>query len=205
MIQPRINIKIIGNPNLDKQNRFALAVALTKTAKEGQASIVKSLRSHFSIRNNWPEQSNVYGVRVKPATKETLTTWIGTAADWLDKFVEAPAGSTVIRTPQGGEYLAIPTTNIKRTKREIIRAMQRPRALKGKRDVVLPMKNGRGMVLFQRRGRGRGSQLVALYVLVKRAKIKELDVLEGPAVKVFENRFSLIFQDELARAYATAK
>jgi hypothetical protein len=67
------------------------------------------------------------------------------------------------------------------------------------------MRNGRGMVLFQEQGRGQNSKRVALYVLVKRAQIKERDVLFGPAQKVFVKRFAAILGQQIEKAFATAK
>ncbi len=205
MITPRITIKLSGNPHLGRQTTFALASTLTKVGKEAQKNVVKSLRGTFQIRNNWVEQSNVFGVRVKSATKDNLEVTIGTAADWLSKFLQKPAGSIAIRTPRGN-FIAVPTSNVRRTKRDIIRAMQRPRALKGKRDVVLPLRNHPGAFgLFQRRGHGHSSHLDLLYVLAPEVKIKEVDILEGPVLETFEKRFAPVFDEQLKQAFATAR
>jgi len=204
MLQGKISVSIVGNKNLDKQTTFALASALTLTAKEIQTETIKTLEGTFTVRNNWNKPSNALGVRVKPATKQKLETWIGTAADFLEKFIREPAGSIVLKIPQG-EFLAIPTTNVRRTKRDIIRATQRPQKLRGKRDFVLPMKSGKGFVLFQEQGRGVNTKRVALYILVPRAKIREKDVLFGPAKRVFEKRFPQIYENQLRRAFAGAR
>jgi hypothetical protein len=94
---------------------------------------------------------------------------------------------------------------VRRTKRDLIRASQRPRALEGKRDFLVPMRDGRGFLLLQRRGRGRNTKNVALYLLVKRARIKEKDVLYGPARRAFEKNFDRIFSRQLEQALATAR
>lgn len=178
-----------------------MASSLTLTAKDIQAATIKKLEGTFTIRNNWNKPSNALGVRIKPATKEKLETWIGTAADFLQKFVTEPEGSIVLKLPRG-EFIAIPTSNVRRTKRDIIRATQRPQRLRGKRDIVLPMKSGRGFVLFQEQGRGVNVKRVALYLLVPRAKIREKDVLFGPAKTVFLNRFMKIYENQLRKAFA---
>lgn len=201
MFRARITTSIIGNKELNKQTTFALASALTLTAKEIQTDTIKTIEGSFNVRTNWDKPSNALGIRIKPATKQKLEAWIGTAAEFLEKFVREPAGSMVIKLPRG-EFLAVPTSNVRRTKRDIIRAIQRPSALRGKRDVVLPMKNGRGSVLFQEQGRGRSRKLVALYFLVKRARIREKDVLFGPAKRVFEKRFGAIYEEQLRKAFA---
>lgn len=201
MFSAKITTSIVGNPHLDKQTIFALASGLTLTAKEIQAATIKEIEGSFTVRTNWDKPSNIFGVRIKPATKQKLDAWIGTAADWLEKFIKEPAGSIVLKLPQG-EFLAIPTSNVRRTKRDLIRATQRPQAIRGKRDVLLPMKSGKGFVLFQAKGpRGRGN-LVALYFLVPRAKIREKDVLFGPATKVFQRRFGAIYYQQLRKAFA---
>jgi len=204
MLQGKISVSIVGNKNLDKQTTFALASSLTLTAKEIQTETITTLEGTFTVRTNWNKPSNALGVRVKPATKQKLETWIGTAADFLEKFVREPAGSIVLKIPQG-EFLAIPTTNVRRTKRDIIRATQRPQKLRGKRDIVLPMKSGKGFVLFQEQGRGVNTKRVALYILVPRAKIREKDILFGPAKRVFEKRFPQIYENQLRRAFAGAR
>jgi len=201
MLSAKVTVKVQGNKNLDKQTRFAMASSLTLTAKEIQAATIKKIEGSFTIRNNWNKPSNALGVRIKPATKEKLETWIGTAAEFLQKFVREPEGSIVLKLPRG-EFIAIPTSNVRRTKRDIIRATQRPQRLRGKRDIVLPMKSGRGLVLFQEQGRGVNAKRVALYLLVPRAKIREKDVLFGPAKTVFLNRFTKIYENQLRKAFA---
>lgn len=202
MLQSRISVSIIGNPHLDKQTTFALASSLTMTAKDIQTSTIKKLGEAFTIRNNWNQPSNALGVRIKPATKQKLEAWVGTAADFLEKFVREPEGSIVLKLPKG-DFLAIPTSNVRRTKKDIIRATQRPQRLRGKRDIVLPMQSGRGMVLFQERGRGVNLKRVALYILVPRAKIREKDVLFGPAKRTFEKRFPVHYERQLRKAFAS--
>ena len=201
MLSARIKVSTIGNREFDKNTRFALASSLTLTAKEIQTATIKRIESSFTIRNNWDKPTNALGIRIKPATKEKLEAWIGTAAAFLEKFVREPEGSIVLKLPQG-EFLAIPTSNVRRTKKDIIRATQRPQRLRGKRDIVLPMQSGKGFVLFQEQGRGVNRKLVALYLLVRRAKIREKDVLYGPAKTTFERRFAKIYEDQLKKAFA---
>lgn len=203
MISTTLTVKPVGSTELDKQTTFACASALTKTGKEVQSAQIKATDEKLTVRNDWDKRGPL-AFKVQPATKSNLACVIGTAADFLEKFVREPEGSIVIKVPEG-EFLAIPTSNVRRTKRDIIRAMQRPRNLRGKRDIVLPMRNGHGKILFQRQGRKGNSRLVALYVLVKRAKIKERDILIGPAENVFQNRFPIIYAQQVAQAFATAK
>jgi hypothetical protein len=217
MFTAKITTRTVGNLHFDKQTRYALASALTLTGKEIQTETVKKIEGTFNIRNSWDKPSNILGVRVKPATKQNLVVWIGTAADFLEKFVREHEGSIVLKIPQG-RFVAIPTSNVRRTKRDIIRAAQRPARLRGKRDIVLPLRSGKGMVLFQARPssqrgerrspggmRGKSGRLVALYILVPQAKIKEKDVLFGPAKRTFEKRFAGNYERQLRQAFASAR
>jgi len=203
MINSRITVSLTGSTQFDKQANFALASSLTLVAKEIQLGVIKQIESSFAVRSGWDKPSNIFGVRVKPATKQDLSAWIGTAADWLEKFIQQPAGAIVVKLPQG-EFLAIPTKNVRRTKRDIISRAQRPRALMGKRDFILVTRRGLH-ILMQRRGRGQASYLVPLYFLVKRARIREKDFLAGPSEQIFGKRFLDIFTDQLQKAYRTAK
>jgi hypothetical protein len=208
MLTAKTTTSSTGSKDFDKQTTFAIYSALTMTAKEIQAETIKGLDKTsggaFDIRTNWNKPSNIFGVRVKPATKQKLEAWIGTAAEWLEKFVREPQGSIVLKLPRG-EFIAIPTSNVRRTKRDLIRATQRPQAIRGKRDILLPMKSGRGFVLFQEQGRGVNAKRVALYVLVRRAQIHERDVLYGPAKRVFQKRFPVNLERQLKVAFAPRK
>jgi hypothetical protein len=204
MLRSKITVRTPPNLAMDKQTIFALASALTLTAKQGQAASIKAIEGAFTVRTTWLKPSNVFGVRVKPATKQNLVAWVGTAAEWLEKFIKEPAGAIVLKIPQG-EFLAIPTPNVRRTKRDLIRATQRPRALRGKRDFLIPLRSGRGFLLAQHQGRGKNQRTVILYVLVKRARIRERDVLYGPTRRAYERNFSKILGLQLQRAFATAR
>ena len=193
-----------GIRNPEKQIRFAIASACTKGAKAVQAAVKKAFRGAFTIRTNWDEVGP-YAVKVQAAKKtdNPIVALVGTAADWIAKFIEEPEGSTVLKLPQG-EFIAIPTTNVRRTKRDLIRAMQRPRALRGKDDFVIPLRNGT-FGLFQRQARKGQKEAVLLYRLVKRARIKERDVLFGPAKKTLDAQLLGFYQQGTAQAIATAK
>lgn len=214
MLSAKISISTQGNPNLDKQTTFALASSLTMVAKEAQTAVRDAIEGNFTIRTNW-DKAGPYAVKVQPATKQNLAAVVGTAADWLKKFMREDAGGVVINSPTHGHFLAVPTTNVRRTKRQIIKAMERPRALRGKGDIVLPLKKGGGFVLLQHVGpRARlsarnpkyaNSGLVALYILTPVARIKQHDVLFGPTLKVFEKRFAAILAQQIQKALATAR
>lgn len=183
--------------SLAKQVRFALAVTLTAVAKEAQDAVVTDIESTFTVRNNWDKPSNAMGVKVLPASKHDLSAAVATRADWLNLHEE---GGT--KKP-AGRNLAIPTQNVRRTKRDLIQKSQRPKALRGKRTFVLQTKNG--PVLYQRKGKGKRSQIVALYRLKPSARIKKQSTVAEPTLRVFGRRFDAIFERELTKALATAR
>jgi hypothetical protein len=80
---------------------------------------------------------------------------------------------------------------------------QRPRALLGKRDVVLKTKSG--PVLFQRKGPKGRSQLVALYNLESSAHIRRESTVYEPTLVIVDKRFGALFEEALVMAFATAK
>jgi hypothetical protein len=214
MFTPKISISIKGNPHLDKQTTFGLATTLTEVAVRARRGSIAAIEKNFTIRTNW-DTSGPFQVKIKPATKQSLTATMGTAADWLGKFLRGEPGGIVVNLPQG-KFLAVPTTNVRRSKRDVIRNGQRPRDFMGKRDVLLPMRSGKGFVLFQRVSgtsrrkffgsrRGGSSDLVAMYILTPAAKIRQRDLLEGPARQVIEQHWASIFDEKLKKAFATAR
>ncbi|HEX3560375.1 MAG TPA: hypothetical protein VHU19_14300 [Pyrinomonadaceae bacterium] len=183
--------------DLSRQVTFALAATLTTVAKEAQAASIKEIERDFTVRNNWDQPGNAMGIKALPATKDDLSAAVATKADWLIPHEEG-TDKTPLRI---GGQLAIPTTAVRRTKRDIIRKNQRPRALS--RAFLLKTKNG--PVIAQWQGRGKNRKLVVLYHLKPRAKIRKQSTVVTPTVKVFEKRFDAIFFDQLKKAVATAR
>lgn len=182
---------------IDKQIRFATAVALTKTAKQAQTAAIGTIKSNFTIRNNWVEPQNKLGVRITPAKKDNLQADVKTNAEFLKKF-ETGAD----KLPRG-KRLAIPTANVRRNKKDIIPRSMRPSALRDKRTFVVNTKSG--PVLFQRKFKGKRSQIVALYNLEPKAKIKRRPSFYMPIERVARANFNRNFDEAVKNAFATAK
>jgi hypothetical protein len=182
----------------EKQVRFAVARSLTQTAKEAQKNVLADIGATFTVRNNWAQPSNAMGVKALPASKTDLSAAVATRADWL-----IPHETGEDKVPEG-RHLTIPSKNVRRTKRDIVARSQRPRALRGKRDVVLPLKGG-GLGLFQRRGRGKGGKLVFLYTMRRRASIRRQPTLVEPTVRTFERKFGALIEKNLREAFRTAR
>lgn len=179
-----------------KQLNFATASALTKTAKDAQAAAIASLKTEFDIRTDWLEPSRKLGIRIKPAKKSDLTAEVKTAADFLEKFEE---GTQKIPRKR---YLAIPTANVRRNKRDIITKANRPKALRGKRTFLVETQ--RGLVLFQRKFKGKRTKIVPLYVLRQNARTPRKPTFYGPVRRAAEIRFPVNFIEALKKALETA-
>lgn len=184
--------------NAEKQVRFAISKSLTQTAKEAQKAVLRDIDATFTVRNNWSQPSNAMGVKALPASKSDLSAAVATRADWLIPHEEGED-----KVPEG-RHLTVPSTNVRRTKRDIVARAQRPRALRGKRDLVLPLKGG-GLGLFQRRGRGKGSKLVFLYTMARRARIRRQPTVVEPTVRTFEKKFDGLLEKNLREAFRTAR
>ena len=194
-----ISAKIIRNftfAQIAKQSIFATAQALTKTAKDAQKDEIDSLQQNFTLRGRWFEQSNKFGIKIKPAKKEDLKAIIYTNADWLELH---ETGGTKI--PKGNT-IAIPTSEVRRNKKDIITKANRPRNLKN--AFIITNRNGH-KVLVQRKGRGKRKQLVFLYDLTVAANIPKRPTFYAPVLKSIEQNFQRNFETSLRRALATAK
>lgn len=189
--------KNFSSSSVAKQLPFAIASALTKTVKQAQTEIINTLDDKFTLRNSWYKPSSPLGIKVKPAKKNDLRAEVGTNFDQLEKFETGRD-----KTPRGS-HLAIPTGNVRRTKRDIIRRSQRPNSLRGKRTFVLNTKAGK--VLFQRKYKGKRSQIVALYNLETRARIKQNSPVINPAKRTIIRSLGKNLHEALANALKTAR
>ncbi|MBV9217352.1 MAG: hypothetical protein JO053_14380 [Acidobacteria bacterium] len=170
-----------------KQLNYGSAVALTKTAKEGQAASVSALKVKFTLRNRWFEQQTPLGIKITPATPATQFSEVKTAAYFLP------------RQDQGGtkipykKFLAIPIIpNARPSKTALIPSKNLPKNLKNAFELVT--KTGTRLLCIRNSsGRGRGkfsalpqnggrqtSGLVPMYILVKKSTIKSADVFHKP-------------------------
>ncbi|MCE2910226.1 MAG: DUF6441 family protein [Burkholderiaceae bacterium] len=177
-----------------RQFRFAVAKALTKTAVEVQAEVRKNMPSRFTIRRPWTLQ----GIRIVPATKESLTASVYSR----DKFMALQeTGGT--KNPLGN-FIAIPTRAVRRTKRDSIRLSDRPKALGDKAHVVDV--NGDKYLALKKPRRGKnGNELRLLYLLVPRAQLEERLGLNKDGQRVARARFVENLRVALAAAVATAR
>lgn len=177
-----------------KQFRFAVAKALTQTAYDVQKEVRANMPNRFILRRQWIVQ----GMRVERATKQNLEAMVYTK----DKFMRLQE-SGGIKGPLRN-YLAIPTSMVKRTKTEIIRKSDRPAALGSKAEVVEV--NGNKWLALKKPRKGANSQrLRLLYLLVPRANLRERLGLGKDGMKVARANFGKNLRDALDQAVRTAR
>lgn len=179
-----------------KQVNFGTATGLTKTAKEGQAAVVGALKGTFTLRGNWFQQSNKYGIKITPARKDKLQSEVKTAADWLEPHEEGRD-----KHAQGGR-VAVPTDQVRRNKRMIIPRGQRPKGLAAKAFIL---QTKRGPVLAQRLVKGKRKGLIVLYGLENTVRIKKRSTFHDPIQKVVDRRLAANIKEGIMRAFATAR
>ena len=182
---------------LEKQIKFGTAVGLTRTAQAAQKAIVDKLRDSFTLRNRWFEKGNRYGIKIKPAKVSTMEAQVYTLADWLQLH---EGGGT--KKPQN-RFIAVPTENVRRSKKGIIRKAQRPRNLVNS-FLVNTKKSGVG-VLYQRKGKGRKSRMIPMYIMVPRAQIAKVGTFFEAAKQEIDAVQQRFIAQEVNKALANIK
>lgn len=155
----------------EKQIPFALANAVNKIAKDVQFDERVQLRRAFTLRR--PEWADRAVKITRFAKKANPTAVVGihppggdARADILTKFEE-----DTVKLPRG-EHIAVPI-HAKRTKKDIVRKSQRPRALiaSGKAFIIRQTRNPAVQLIVRQVGRGRRRMLETLFMLLRRAPI----------------------------------
>jgi len=177
-----------------QQMAFAVAKALTKTAVDVQREVQNNMPSRFIIRRPWV----LKGIQVERATKQSLTATVYSR----DKFMQLQEfGGT--KNPLRN-YIAIPTSMVKRTKTDIIARSDRPGALGDKAEII-ELNGHKWLALKKARKGSNGQRLKLLYLLVPRAQLRERLGLNKDGQKVARARFMLNLQDALEQAVRTAR
>lgn len=161
-----------------KNINFGIARGLTKTAKEGQSAVVDALKGAFTLRGTWFQQSNKFGIKVKPAKPNDLQAAVWTMADWLEPHETG-------KDKQGsGHRIAVPQWAIRRrgSTMKITSAKKARRLLAAGKAFLL--QTHRGEVIATQKGRGDDKRLVVLYGLESRVRIKKRSTFYEPIQKV---------------------
>lgn len=194
----RIDVKssVPNAADVMRQVKFGTAVGLTRTAQKAQAAIVDKLRDSFTLRNRWFEKGNRYGIKIRPAKVTTMEAEVYTAADWLE--LHEDGGNKKPRK----RFLAVPTDNVRRSKSGIIRKAMRPKNLVN--SFLITTKSG-NTILYQRKGKGKKSRLLAMYVMVPSAKIAKAGTFFEAAKKEIESVQEQLVSKEVELAIARLK
>jgi hypothetical protein len=176
---------------------FATAKALTQLANESRAEIVKDLPSNFTLRNQWWRPGSQFGMNVKTAKK---TDWprpvaeVYTRAHWM--IIQETGG---VKRPVSGSNLAIPTRNVRRNKRDIITAANRPsgsamakafkKTIGGDSYLVKPSKKS----------------LLSMYLIKPSANVRKKFGFEITVREIVARRWSTVFSNAVADAIRTAR
>lgn len=189
-----------------QQFPFALSLAINQTGLQFQQAERQRLASLFTLRR----QDFIFKQGVKrlgpAATKRnpSVTFGVDPKASFLDKFEFGG-----LKKPTGGTFLALPT-DVKRNKRDIITAGNRPKALiqrladkKGTGGVfVLKVQRGKlAPGIYQRTARG----VKELFAFERDAKTPKVLEFADTFQKIVRTNFPANFDKALAQAIATAK
>jgi hypothetical protein len=177
-----------------QQLKFAIAKALTQTAYDVQKEVRANMPGRFILRRQWIVQ----GIRVERATKENLTATVYTK----DKFMalqESGGQKNALRN-----FVAIPTSMVKRTKTDVIAKSDRPSALGSKAEII-DMNGHKWLALKKARKGSNGVRLKLLYLLVPRAQMKAKLGLEKDGTRVVRARFAINLRAALLQAVNTAR
>lgn len=149
--------------SIPKQLNYGASVGLNNLATHMRDSELAGAKNSLTLRGRWYEPRSRFGFNVQFAKKNDLNAAVYTRADWL--VLHAEGG---IKTGRG--RIAIPTAEVKRSKRDMITRANRPRNVKGS----FLIHTHKGDAIAVRKGRGKRSRLVILYWLEKQAKIKKV-------------------------------
>jgi hypothetical protein len=173
---------------------FAVARALTLTAKDAQSAIQAQMPGRFTIRNTWSQR----GIVVQPASKTSfpLMSAVFVGDIWNYLFLQESGG---VKTGRSGS-VAVPE-DIRTSPTQILRDSLRPKALMQRKDVFIKDLGGGNRAIYQRLP---GHALKLLYVLIPDASIKPRLGLVETAQQIGQQRWAINFQASLVVALATA-
>lgn len=195
MITSNIETVKLQIKNIGKQIPFAVSKGINNTAEKMRQSTLQGAKDTLTLRGSWFNPRTKYGFNVKPSTKNNLQADIYTNADWMK--IQEDGG---IKTAKG--LIAIPTTDVKRNKKDIITKGNRPRNAKGAFKITL--KNGQ-QAIAKEVGKGKNKRLVILYWLEKQAKIKGVYKFHDIATNTFKANIENDMKEAVNYALSTAR
>jgi hypothetical protein len=199
--------------NLDalatSQVPFATARALTQTGLDSQKAEQARIAALFTLRR--PDFVQKQGVKlmggIATKAKPSITFRVDPKADFLIKFETGAE-----KKPTGGEFLALPT-DVRKTKRDLITASNRPRSLISRLGpvhgaggvFVLRTQHGKLVPgIYQRGGRG-ARKIKLLFAFERDALTPKLLGFVDTFSKTVQQRWQINFTTALADAIKTAR
>lgn len=177
-----------------QQLPFAVSQAMNRTAIEVQQAVKAAMPRRFTLRSNWVVQ----GIRVEFSNKRKLEAVVYSR----DKFMTLQEyGGT--KKPFGN-YLAIPTTLVRRSPKDKIRRSETPKALGDKAEVITVGRR-RFIALKKRRKGASGNMLRLMYMLIPQAGIQDRLGLNADGQRIARARFTQHLQAALEQAIKTAR
>ena len=168
-----------------KNVEFGYVRGLTRTAQKAQEDILEGLRDKFTLRGRWFEKNNRFGVKVTPAKKDQLEAAVFTRANWLELHEDGGK-----KEPTKSKNLVVPTENVRKNKKDIIRKARRPRNLKN--SFVIKTESGQ-QLFMQRFGKGKRSSTRVMYVLEPSARIERKGTFVRAAqISVIRNKDEIV-------------
>lgn len=181
-----------GLRGFEKQIPYAIAVALTRTAKDARAFVAERLSDHFVIRGPFITR----GVRYDPARKTSLRATVGS----VDAFMEAQAVGG-IKHARGGREIGIPLVG-RGQPRPTLKSVTRPAKWPG-----AYLRKGTGFLREVGGLRGIWSSKTGrlLYALRRSVKIPARWPLEAEVLSVVADKWATHTASALEHALKTAK
>lgn len=186
-----------------RQLPYAARLAVNATATGLQAAQLTEQAKRFTIRR--PQFARL-SLKVTFAKSGELTSRVGYAdlggQPTSDMWTQHEPGT--IKRPRQGRSIAVPV-NVRRTKRDLISAANRPRALLDKSGRTFVADDGTDRVIVQRRGRGKSSSTVVLYELKRQVALRPRLGFAGFARAYVGRTLPREVQAGLAKALASAR
>lgn len=175
---------------------FGIAKGLTDLADAARNDFIKDLPSRFTLRTGWWKPRSKFGFNVQMAKKDNLKATIYTRATWMK--LQEEGGTQQV----SGKRLAIPTGEVRRTKRDLILKSQKPLALS--KAFPIRLKSGKSMLAI-RIGRGKSKVLKFMYTLAPQAQIKPALRFHGSITEFVEKYGRKYMEGGIEYALRTSK
>lgn len=174
-----------------EQLPFAVALALTRTAQEGQKVVLQALPAKFTLRKGWWQPKTRMGINYQPATKTRWVSSVYTRASWM--ALQEEGG---IKSPKA-RALAVPSRQVFPAQKLIPKA-KRPKALMAHQRPAFILQTRRGAAIAWRRTKRAPLQI--FYRLIGQARIRPVLRMREDVSRVVEQKW----KDNFARTFDEA-